>query len=204
MKILKTLAASAAIATVAAAASAHTIGIGWLDNGNGTVTLYSEHWHGNLTSPYSDNGGLGVYDGSGNFLYKTQWTTVLNDADLNGDGDASGSSTTPYSLTGYGADPDNHSSYPVGTDDWLISDPLVLGNGTWGFFTGKGCCVDTMTDILYFQVTGITSVDPGTGPGAPGSNNGDPSAYIPVPAGLPLLIGGLGALGWISRRRKAA
>ncbi len=29
----------------AGAATAHTVTFGWTDNGNGTVTLWNEHWH---------------------------------------------------------------------------------------------------------------------------------------------------------------
>lgn len=190
----KYLATAATAALLGTSAAAHTIGIGWLDNGDGTVTLYAEHWHGNQTTAYSDNGGLGVYDSMGTFLYKTPWVGVINDQDLNGDGNASGASTTPsVSLTGYVADA-NHGGYPNGTDDWFYSAPLTLGNGDWGFFTGYGCCVDTMSGILYANVTGISSVDPGTGPGA---------APVPLPAAGGMLLAGVGAFAAMRRRKKA-
>lgn len=192
------LLASSVLGLMATASNAHTIGIGWLDNGDGSVTLFAEHWHGDVTSAYSDNGGLGVYDSGGNFLYKTPWVgTYIND-DLNGDGLAgSGLSSSPsLMLTGYEEDPANHLGFTYGTDDWFYSAPLVLGNGTWGFFTGTGCCVDTMSQILYAQVTGITSVGDGTGPGDVVDNPN----IIPLPAAGWMLIAGLLGLGALRRR----
>lgn len=185
--MLKTLALSAAVVVATAVtAAAHTVGIGWLDNGNGTVTLYAEHWHGNLTSPYSDNGGLGIYDASGNFLYKTPWASVLNDVDYMSSLFGAGGDKA---LTGYIADSGNSGA---GTyDDWLVSEALVLGNGTWGFFTGTGCCVDTMTAPIYGTVTGIDSVPDGTGP----------AAVVPLPASLPLFGTAIACLGLYRRLR---
>lgn len=188
----KFLATAAAVATMATSAAAHTIGIGWLDNGNGSVTLYAEHWHGDQSSPSTANGGLGVYDGSGTFLYKTQWTSVINNQDLNGND----TPTSTSSLTGYGPDPLYSANYPTGTNDWLVSDPLVLGNGTWGFFTGTTCCIDTMSAIVNLNVTGITSVDPGTGPGGVGGQ-------IPLPAAGWMLLAGLGGFAAMRRRQSA-
>lgn len=193
----KILTTTAAACLMASTATAHTIGIGWLDNGNGSVTLYTEHWHGTQSSPYSDNGGLGVYDSGGSFLYKTPWVGFVNGEDLNGDDLGSSGS----SLTGYAPDPLNHQGYTYGTNDWFYSAPLVLGNGTWGFFTGELCCVDTMSTILYATVTGITSVDPGTGPGGVDGGGGI-GGEVPLPAAGWLLLGGMGLMAGV-RRKKA-
>lgn len=35
-------------------ASAHVIGIGWVDQGNGTVDFWAEHWHGNAVPTSND------------------------------------------------------------------------------------------------------------------------------------------------------
>ena len=46
--------------------AAHTVTFGWTDNGNGTVTLWNEHWHFDQTFPCNEgvlcsaNGGLTI------------------------------------------------------------------------------------------------------------------------------------------------
>ena len=61
-----------ALSAFSSAANAHLVGFGWNDNGNGTVTVFGEHWHGDQTSAYSDNFGVTI-DG-----IQFQWTGVLN------------------------------------------------------------------------------------------------------------------------------
>ncbi len=189
----------AAVAISAVPATAHTVTFGWTDNGDGTVTLWNEHWHGNQIFPCnegvlcSDNGGLtisgdGTLGSYGLNPYTVQWAGTLNDTDRDvmiGDG----------TLTGYQDDPGNAGGGDY--DDWLWTQPLVLGNGTWYFFTGTNCCIDTMTNEVAITLTGITSVPDGTGPG------GDPNpTVVPLPASIPLMASGLAILGLLGLGRR--
>lgn len=192
-----TIAAALALACVSGAASAHTVTFGWTDNGDGTVTLWNEHWHGDQTFPCSEgvlcsaNGGLtisgdGTAGGFGVDPFTVQWAGTLNDTDrvdMVADG----------TLTGFMDDPGNAGGGFF--DDWLFTAPLVIGDGVWFFFTGTNCCIDTMTNPVMVTLSGIVSVPPGTGPGDPG--------VVPVPAALPLFLSGLAAFGFVRRRRRA-
>ena len=163
-------------------ANAHFVTFGWKDNGNGTTSLFGEHWHGDVTTPYSDNGGLHIYSDAGltNLLFTVQWTGYILDTTRS-------TLLSNGTLTGY-QDGINSDFYNYA--DWLTSSPVALGNGTYYFFTGYNCCIDTMDAPVAVRVTGITSVPP-TG--------------VPEPAALALLsIGLLGAGAGIARRRKSA
>jgi hypothetical protein len=201
MKYVLQKVALAAAVTIAGsvAAQAHTVTFGWTDNGDGTVTLWNEHWHGDQTFPCnegvlcSDNGGLTISgDGtSGSYgvnPFTVQWAGTLNNTDRD-------DMVTAGTLTGYQDDPFN--GPPGGYDDWLFTQPLVIGDGTWYFFTGTSCCIDQMNVPVEVTLSGIGSVDPGTGPG--GVNNPSP---VPLPAAFPLLAVGLGAFGLVGWRRR--
>ena len=175
-KALALCASVVALASFSSAANAHLVTFGWKDNGNGGVTLYGEHWHGDLSSAFSDNGGITVSNGSTSVF--VNWTGVINNVDV-----------ADMGLTGYFADPGNGGSGAY--DDWMYTVPLALGNGTYSFFTGTNCCVDTMTDGLTFTVTGVTSVDPGTIGNA-----------VPEPATWAMMIGGFGMVGGAMRYRR--
>ena len=179
------------------AANAHTVTFGWTDNGNGTVTLWNEHWHGDQPFPCNEgvlcsaNGGLTISGDSTNNPasyglnpFTLQWAGTLNNVDRD-------DMLTDGTLTAYTSD---GAEAGGGTyDDWLFTQPLVIGDGFWWFFTGTNCCIDTMVHPVLVELRGIGSVDPGTGPGGPGTP-------VPEPAMLGLL--GLGVLGITALRRR--
>ena len=181
----------ASLLGVASTASAHLVAFGWKDNGNGTITMFGEHWHGDQNVPSTANGGvrIGVYGTDPTLWPVFQWTGVLN----NQGGTTAGMNAMVTSgvLTGYAVDPGNFSN-SASENDWFFTDPLVLGNGTWGLFTGTNCCIDTMSGPGKFVLTGITSIPPGTGPG----NN------VPEPGSLALFGIGVVGLAAAVRRRK--
>jgi hypothetical protein len=168
------------------------VAFGWNDNGNGTITMFGEHWHGDQGVAYSDNAGvrIGVWGTDPATWYLAQWTGVMN----NQGGDIAGmdAMVTAGTLDGYATEPMNFNNSPW-ENDWFLTDPLVLGNGIWGLFTGTACCVDTMSAPGQFLISGISSVPAGTGPG--GAN-----PTIPEPATMALL--GSGLLGFVGLRRK--
>lgn len=168
--------------TAATGAQAHLVSFGWTDNGNGTVRLWGEHWHGDQSVPSTANGGITITDLSGSISpFTAQWTGVLNNSDR--DDMLTAGTLTGWELAGNGA-----TEY----QDWFYTEDLVIGNGDWQFFTGPNCCIDTMGAPVSVTLTGITSVPEGTGPSA-----------VPEPGTLAIIGMGLAGLGF-ARRRKTA
>lgn len=188
MKLKTILAGLLGSLAFAGAAQAHLTAYGWKDNGNGSVTLWAQHWHGYVTEPASDNGGIriGAVGTDVNTWQVFQWTNVVND--IGGGLNGLNSMVSSGVLTGYQIEPENFGNV-ASHNDWFTTNPLVIGNGTWGFYTGSNCCTDTMSAPSQFTLTGIVSVDDGTGPG-----------QVPEPATMSLL--GLGVAGMLTAYRR--
>lgn len=170
------LASAAALVTLAGAADAHLTTFGYIDNGNGTVTFYGEHWHGDLSAPYSDNGGLHISDGVNTITL--QWINVINNVSI-----------PDMHFTGYA---DTHTGLSGAYGDWMVTQAYAIGNGTYDFYTGPNCCVDEMDDgPVTLTLTGITSAPPGIG-------------GVPEPATWGMMLMGAGLTGYSMRRRKVA
>lgn len=89
---------------------------------------------------------------------------------------------------------------PVDTAIWISSDPTFDGPGD--FYNVAGGKVQGLNNLAASTMFWFTSA---------GTNAGDEvyletltATAVPVPAALPLMLAGLGGLGWIGRRRKAA
>jgi PEP-CTERM motif-containing protein len=202
MKISRVFAVSAitALTLFTSSSYAHMVTFAWKDTGAGSVVLGAEHWHGFQNYPCSegiscsDNGGLTI-SGNGNNdpgsyglnPFTIQWGSTLNNMDRD-------DMITNHLLTGYTSDglDSGGGSY----DNWLFTSPLVIGDGYWWFNTGTNCCIDTMASPVLVHLQGITSVDPGTGPGGP--------AGVPEPGIFSLLGFSLVGLGFARRRRMAS
>lgn len=175
------------------AANAHLVSFGWKDNGNGTVTMWGQHWHGDQSAPSTANGGvrIGVFGTDESLWPVFQWTGHQNN--IGGNTAENDLLVSSGILTGWAMEPSNWSNSSF-ENDWFYTDPLVIGNGTWGLFTGTNCCIDTMSAPREFTLTGITSIPVGTGP-----NNPNP---IPEPGTIALLSVALLGMGMIRRRKE--
>ena len=180
----------------AGSAQAHLTAFAWKDNGNGSITMWGQHWHGDQTVPSTANGGvrIGIFGTDDTLWPVFQWTGLMNN--IGGDIAGMDAMVTAGTVDGYAVDSGNFSNI-ASQNDWFYTDPLVLGNGTWGLFTGTNCCIDTMSAPGQFVITGISSVPGGTGPGTvPNSNS------VPAPGTLALFGLGLASLGF-GRKKKA-
>ncbi|RMJ03821.1 PEP-CTERM motif protein [Marinobacter litoralis] len=197
-KLLSAVAVGAILGAASLPASAHLVSFGWKDQGNGTIIMYGQHWHGDQLGPSTANGGvrIGVFGTDHTTWQLFQWTGHINN--WGGNTAQNDALVTNGELDGYAVDPGNwtNSSFD---NDWFYTDPLVLGDGTWGLFTGTNCCIDTMSSPGEFVISGIGSVDPGTGPG---TDPGTPPSQVPEPGTIGLLGAGLLSLLAIRRRKQ--
>ena len=171
-------------------AQAHLVTFGWQDLGNGTVRLWGEHWHGDQAVASTANGGIHITPPVGP-MFTAQWFGVQNNIDRTA-ATFQAAGDPPAPLTGWTGAVGNAGSGIY--DDWFYTVPLVIGDGTWTFFTGINCCIDTMNNPVQVTLSGITSVPPGTGPGA----------TVPEPATLLLFGSGLALVGLRLRKRRQA
>lgn len=170
------LASATALISLTEAANAHLTTFGYIDNGNGTVTFYGEHWHGALSTPFSDNGGLHITDIATNQSITLQWINVIN-----------GKFIPDMHFTGY-ASTNTGGSGSYG--DWMVTQAHAIGNGTYDFYTGANCCVDEMdAGPVRLTLTGISSAPPGIG-------------GVPEPATWAMMMVGVGLTGYALRRRR--
>jgi hypothetical protein len=193
---MKTIILAIALCLMSASSAAHLIAIGWEDLDNGTIRIYGQHWHGDQTSAYSDTGGvlvggwdslLSANDQDLSSWTLFQWTGFINN--WGGNEAANDALVSNGELTGWAES--SHWGNNSSNNDWFYTDPVVLGNGTWGLFTGTNCCVDTMSAPRQFTLTGIESVQDGTGP----------STDAPEPHSIALFALGMISLVSIRRRR---
>lgn len=165
-----------AMACIGSAASAHMVQFGWQETAAGTV-LWAEHWHGDLASAYSDNGGLHITDVATSATTTVQWAGVVNNTLI-----------AALGLTGSQADPGNCCANTQ--NDWMFTDAIPLGNGVYDFFTGTNCCVDTMSNPVRVTITGITTQPPGIG------------NAVPEPSTWAMMLTGFGMVGGAMRYRR--
>lgn len=104
------------------------------------------------------------------------------------------------------ADPFVDSSGTALEYDGIVDALTVVGilDPSKSTHTMKIAIGDT-SDQAYDSGVFVSGLVGGTSTGGGGINpDPDPDAYIPVPAGLPLLLGGLGAMALVRRRKRAA
>ena len=173
MKFTKTLAAAAvSIAALGTAASAHTVGIG--DSVTGaSASIFLAHWHGGSSAPRA---GILMTGG-------------------------------PLDTMQYAFDTNLGSVAPLATTEWDTG----LTGGASGYFalTLNNLVNGTYTYRLDTSVNNGTSVvtAPSTGPSNGSYYTGsfvvvDGISPVPLPAGLPLALVGLGAFGLMGWRKK--
>jgi hypothetical protein len=202
------LAAVASAFALTGAASAHVWNIGWKSTGGG-LTFYGTSWHGGTgilgagsVDDFSSR-PAGFVLGGMNLTFDIGSATDL--PDCNGPGGLSaGSCSGPWNALGL-AGTLHGTSYPSNTYGKYAFATLLAGDlSTYGIGQGNNLVtLGTFSDNVHWANVAFASATvPINIVVKPPSNN--PSA-VPLPAGFPLMLAGLGAFAALrSRRKKAA